>query len=303
MSDEILRLIGDGDRASGGAIPLPDAFTAVVQELLDNGDTAFETLNERIIDVLAYKEARIMATSWRAWEDFTRDILKRLIAINVVELRRNRYVLTESFTPGKRYEAFPGTSDIGFTVYSREVREKRNDNSKLLLEVNVLLSKLSRFPYADAEAVRLINEAQKILSGQLVVDKRERKNAMERERRRANDPRPPELHRKALRSGITDFARKFWDEADPDTWYTMDDIAFAWNKENPDQPPLVHSNASGPLRRITILMIEEGKLERKSVQPGHGNRRFEYRLTGEHRPLSDMIVRVRDDEMGKEYGW
>jgi hypothetical protein len=77
----IIRLVGDGvDKMSGGGIPLPDAFAAVLRHLLDAGEKATpEMLMKKITDEkkVKLKEKRIIAI-WGSWESFTDDIITQL---------------------------------------------------------------------------------------------------------------------------------------------------------------------------------------------------------------------------------
>lgn len=77
----IIRLVGDGvDKMSGGGIPLPDAFAAILRHLLDAEEKATpEMLMKKITDqkLIKHKEKRIIAI-WGSWESFTDDIITQL---------------------------------------------------------------------------------------------------------------------------------------------------------------------------------------------------------------------------------
>jgi hypothetical protein len=216
MSDEIVRLIGDGDRASGGSVPLPDAFIAVTEELLDNGPATFKTLNGIVSDVLAYKETRILACAWRTWEDFTQDILTRLTAINVIE--KNRFGLwevTDEFVPGRRYEAFPGRSSIGFTARDKATREVWNDNSGALLKLRPILTEIrERYPKANPQAVKYLMDAEEILRDDLEMRKIEEHKINRRDRKihtgiRRGDPQWRQLTGQDMPSPTKTFTAKY----------------------------------------------------------------------------------------------
>jgi hypothetical protein len=138
VSDALFRLIGDGDRHSGGAIPLPDAFAAVVNELLDHKHADQRKLNKLISDVLMYKEERVMAAAWRSWEAFTKDILTVLEEMHLIrEDKFGRYELGHEFVPGHTH-FLPGT-DIGFTGRPEADRERWNHNEMLYMALTPVL--------------------------------------------------------------------------------------------------------------------------------------------------------------------
>lgn len=295
MSDALFRLVGDGDRHSGGAIPLPEAFAVVVNHLIDHGSTGFPDLNRLVAETLAYKEERIMAAAWRSWPAFTRDILSVLEEMNLVKGNLTGWELTGEFVPNYVFR-LPGT-DIPFTGRSAADRERRHHNEILHMALTPLLTVVrdkSTFS-ASPEARKLILEAEQVLIRELQLD-REEPNIPEESRYRRLHPRKPHEVRKKLRSGMAAFARDFWVKyAVPGTWYDMIDIARKFEELNPDQPPVSnHADNMGSMRKVCGDMVRLGTLDHRTVQV-NGTRRNEYRL---HQVASDFrpgtIVQVQN---------
>lgn len=262
MTDEsqrLVRLIGNG--ATGGGLPLPVAFGAVVQELLDNGPADRETLTELVRDALAYKEKRILSAAWRTWEDFTRDILGQLCSAGVIEQVGNSsfYHLPRWFVPGQRYMVIP-VKDIGITVWDKEVRAQRERNAALRLEVRRLLTQYER---ADPTALKYLADADEALG--------------------MTGEAPPfdddsgEKPRKKFRHGMTTYFREFWKTAPVGEWFSIRDIALMWEKDNPDQPPVGEADNSGSMRKVARDMVEAGVLERRVTVIKGSTRKITYR--------------------------
>lgn len=260
MSDDALfRLVGDGDRHSGGAIPLPDAFSAAVNELLARDDADFRKLNHIISDALRYKEDRIMAAAWRSWTQFTRDILTVLEEMNLIkENQSGRWELTEQFIPEHIFY-LPGTK-IGFTGRTPEGLERRNGNEALHMALHDAVAAVKdSAAKADPEAIQFILQADKILTRELGLDIPPGPS-----RYRQHDPREPEQKHKRLRTGMTKFFRDvFWEEyAEDGKWYELADIARKFEETHPDQPKISHSgDMMGSMRKAGRDMADAGVLE------------------------------------------
>lgn len=278
MSDALFRLVGDGDRHSGGAIPLPEAFAVVVNYLIDHDSASFIQLGRLVSDTLAYKEERIMAAAWRSWAAFTRDILSVLEEMNLVRENQSEWELTGEFVPNYVFH-LPGT-DIPFTGRSAADRERRHHNETLHMAMTPLLTLVrdkSTFS-ASPEARQLILEAEQVLIRELRLDREEPKIPEESRYRRLH-PRKPHEMKKRLRSGMAAFARDFWVKyATPGTWYDMIEIARKFEELNPDHPPVSdHADNMGSMRKACNDMAGQGILNHRTVQV-NGTRRSEYRL-------------------------
>lgn len=178
MSDtfRLVRLVGDGD-ASGGGLPLPDAFTAVLQELLDHGPATTSLLTELMIDTLSYKTKRVMAT-WKSWDDFTADILDQLADTGLITWAEDdiavpdrRWQLTEKFTPGTRQVIIP-EAGIGVIVRTQAERARVNALSRVLVDARALESRVAQLR-SPSEHVQLaqvhLGKAVTALEGELLL--------------------------------------------------------------------------------------------------------------------------------------
>lgn len=288
MSDALFRLIGDGDRQSGGAIPLPDAFSTVVNELLDHGSADFRALNNLVSDALKYKEERIMAAAWRSWGSFTRDIITVLEEMNLVrEDRFSRWELTHEFVPGTMF-FLPGTK-IGFVGRKEDERTRRAHNEIVYLKLKGdlqvlqenLMVALEQAPKVNVlvrtqieTAEKLLREAEQVLTRELGLDMAEPKVT----RYKVHHPRKPHEEGKRLRKGMTAFFRdEFWvQHAQDGEWYSLTDVSEIFNMLHPDQPPINHSDLTGSMRKEGRDMVAAGKLESKWVVE-NGARKWKFR--------------------------
>lgn len=264
MSDALFRLIGDGDRHSGGAIPLPDAFAAVLNELIDHGNADHRRLNTLISDALIYKEERVMSAAWRSWPAFTSDILAVLQEMNLIrENQFSRWELTNEFVSGHMFY-LPNT-DIGFTGRSQEERDRWEANSLLHMALNpVIITLKEKAGKATPLVIKLLEEAERVLVGELKLDQPPDHKPT---RYRQRQPRKPHEEGKKLRSGMTKFFRRFWDEfAEDGRWYDLAEIGRKFEEVYPDQPRISHSgDLLGSMRKVGRDMVNEGVLESQRV--------------------------------------
>lgn len=274
MSDALFRLIGDGDRHAGGAIPLPDAFSAVVNELLAHDSADFGKLNELVSKALEYKQERVMASAWRTWPQLTRDILTVLEEMNLAkENQYGRWELTHEFV--EQYTFYlPGTK-IGFTGRSPETRERWEHNTVMHMALNpVLITMREKAANCDPLVRQLILEAEKVLQRELKLDQPPETPT----RYRVNNPRKPHEEGKRLRSGMSAFFREeFWEKhAKDDEWYALSDVAELFNELHPDQPPINRADLTGSMRKEGRDMVKAGKLDREMVIE-NGARKWKFR--------------------------
>lgn len=160
-SSRLVRLVGDSGMASGGGLPLPDAFAAVVQELLDNGPSDEAHLTQVLAHVLDYKERRIMA-AWGTWERFAGDILAQLAQSNIVTRALDRWYLGLGFADGERLVVIP-ERNIGITVYSRDERRRRNALTRARLDLKRVIAQLGDDGVADSKIHERLLEAVRLL--------------------------------------------------------------------------------------------------------------------------------------------
>lgn len=125
-------------RLTSGGIPLPDAFGAVMTQLIDSGPQSREALTRTLFDTLHYKRKRILST-WDSWEDFSRDILAQLADARLVTSDREElYFLYPDTEMGIRYNII-GEAKIGITLWDEKSRKTRDASSVLRMEVRRLL--------------------------------------------------------------------------------------------------------------------------------------------------------------------
>ncbi len=134
-----MQLIGDG----GGGLPLPLAFSTVVEEILDYDYASFERLGNVLSDALRFKEDRVLSSPFKTWAGFTEAIVEQLEAIRVIQKLNGAYFLGEAFQPGTRITAIPNT-DIWFQVRTREDRARRERDERMLMDIRVILAEYKR---------------------------------------------------------------------------------------------------------------------------------------------------------------
>lgn len=125
-NERIRRLVGDGNfGALGGGLPLPSAFRAVLQELLDGGASSTENLKQPVRTALAFKETLIMAR-WGSWYAFTHDIVTQLAGEKLISLALDgRWVLGPGFEPNKSLAVIP-EAKITVTIRTQTDRVNRD---------------------------------------------------------------------------------------------------------------------------------------------------------------------------------
>lgn len=163
MLDEqrVMWLIGGG----GSGLPLPLAFSTVVEEIIDNDYASFEVLQKRLESVLGFKEDRVLASPFRTWAGFTEGIVDQLESISVIQELGGAWFTDKGFQSGARITAIPGT-DVWFQVWTREDRARRDHAERKLMKVRQILAEfdqLSQYRDADDLAQRKLDQAQELL--------------------------------------------------------------------------------------------------------------------------------------------
>lgn len=160
-SQRLVRLVGDSGTASGGGLPLPDVFTAVVQELLDNGPQEIEALVRVVEKSMSWKKERVFAT-WKTWYGFADDVLSQLQEAGLIEPALGRWYLTLKFRAGRRLVVIP-EKDIGIVVYGQDDRVRRDALTRARLDIKRVVAQLTGDGVKDREII----EAVKVLLGLL----------------------------------------------------------------------------------------------------------------------------------------
>ncbi len=126
------RLAGTGE-GSGGGLPLPDLFSAILNELLDNGPTSSEHLTGISASTLQYKSNNVMTTwgSFKApWDALTKDALEQLASREIVSQDDDGlWCLDGKFAAGVPLVIIPagkGRKADSVTVWPKDEREMRN---------------------------------------------------------------------------------------------------------------------------------------------------------------------------------
>jgi hypothetical protein len=162
--ERIVRLVSDGSGASGGALPLPDAFAAVLRQLLENGTASYGLLAKKITDapLIKMKKNRILKI-WGTWDNFCEDIIAVLDEGGFIRtedqqglyraLGRNfrEGVSLEVISSGEVVKATGGVAGapVTVTVFGRNIHEERNEISKAVMAVNRCKGELSRMDKID----------------------------------------------------------------------------------------------------------------------------------------------------------
>lgn len=128
-TERLNRLAGSG-RGSGGGLPLPGLFAAMLNEVLDNAPVSDERMTEIASSALSFKEQAVFVT-WPSWEAFTADVLAQMESRKVIQRDGESWIAGPKLVTGQRIEIIPARPDIGSnsdgaTVWTREVREARS---------------------------------------------------------------------------------------------------------------------------------------------------------------------------------
>lgn len=151
-----VRLAGDGrDSASGGGLPLPDAFRAAEQHLLDHGVSPLADVTKTVTEAMIIKERRILSL-WGSWEAFTRDILDQLAYKKLVQrtdsfTEADLWELTANFKPGVRHTVMDNPR-IRLSVTTERIRTRENAIGRVVLELNTLSAGLRNQGFLDPES-------------------------------------------------------------------------------------------------------------------------------------------------------
>ena len=162
MTDErIVRLVSDGgsDGMSGGGFPLPDAFAAVLQQLLESGTTSYVLLAKKITDkpLIQINKDRIIAI-WKSWDAFTEDVIVTLDQGKFIRASDSRGIywdLGGAFKEGESLEvitsqevkdATDGVSStpVTVTVFDSGARAERNEIAKAVMAINKCKAEIAR---------------------------------------------------------------------------------------------------------------------------------------------------------------
>jgi hypothetical protein len=123
------RLAGSG-QGSGGGLPLPDLFSALLNEVLDSSPVTTERMTEIASSVLNFKEQAVFAT-WPSWQALTADVLAQIESRGILDREDSGWTVGPNLVTGRRLEIIParpgkGSKPDGVTVWTRAEREQRS---------------------------------------------------------------------------------------------------------------------------------------------------------------------------------
>lgn len=123
------RLAGSG-QGSGGGLPLPDLFSAQLNEVLDSAPVTTERMTEIASSVLSFKEQAVFAT-WPSWEALTADVLAQMESRKIISREDSGWTAGPNLVTGRRLEIIParpgkGSKPDGVTVWTRAERGQRS---------------------------------------------------------------------------------------------------------------------------------------------------------------------------------
>lgn len=142
----------------GGGLALPFFFSAILNELLDNGPTD----NGRLMAIVAERgvnKTKKLAETWGgSWEALTADLMNQLAHKGYVRCDGDRWMIGENFRPGVRLETIPARKGLnaadGVTVWLKEEREALDQAAK----VKMRLEQVLRQPRGKSHTQQVINE-------------------------------------------------------------------------------------------------------------------------------------------------
>ncbi len=179
----IIRLVGDGrDEMSGGGLPLPDAFGAVLEHLLDEGPASQEALAGKIISSVSFKEKRILAI-WGSWAAFTEEIIIQLGLAGLIravsrhdEGKVWHWRLSDDFREGtheivsspavSRATGGMSANPVTATVFSAATRAHRNETARLMFAVAEVQGKVAKARRMSEEMEERFREITRELEGE-----------------------------------------------------------------------------------------------------------------------------------------
>ena len=123
------RLAGSG-QGSGGGLPLPDLFSALLNEVLDSAPVTTRRMTQIASSVLSFKEQAVFAT-WPSWEALTADVLSQMESRRIISREDVGWTPGPNLATGRRVEIIParpgkGSKPDGVTVWTRAEREQRS---------------------------------------------------------------------------------------------------------------------------------------------------------------------------------
>jgi hypothetical protein len=157
----VTRLVG-GNRASGGGLPLSDAFRAICRQLMN------DPVPERLVVINVARELSLdrerVADGWGSWEKLTADLLAQLeyagMALRIATPGGDEWTLGARFRTATRMMPIPG-SNVWFAVYTQEETVQRNAAAEVrkdLAHARRILEEAGMLTPEMAEALTVFDE-------------------------------------------------------------------------------------------------------------------------------------------------
>src|SRR5215510_13145007 len=99
------KLAGNG-QGSGGGLPLPDLFAALLNEVLDAAPVTQERMTEIASSSLSFKEQAVFAT-WPSWEAFAADVVAQVESRGIISRDEDGWTAGPNLVTGRRMEIIP----------------------------------------------------------------------------------------------------------------------------------------------------------------------------------------------------
>jgi hypothetical protein len=151
--ERLHRLVGTGFDESGGGLPLPLLFAAILNRLQDAGSSSTEQLSAVVKHALNGKEARVLEIykliPGDPWQLLTKDALDQLASRQIVGLDEEGWSLGPAFRTSKPLIVVPAREGkkasraLTITVWSAVERQSLATHEHLLAEVRALTHSLN----------------------------------------------------------------------------------------------------------------------------------------------------------------
>lgn len=188
MDDEtrIVRLVGDSRRGdmSGGGLALPDAWGAVLEQLLDTGPSTLGELVDRAEQsrALRMNERRIIAI-FGSWDAFLGAVTDQLAAKEIIYQSQGLWALGPKFRTDISLTVIssdeitavtgdPSPAPSTVTVFDAKTRRQRELTDRALTSVRKCRAEIERAGSLDSKTKRLLDQLVSHLEGRQLSETR-----------------------------------------------------------------------------------------------------------------------------------
>jgi hypothetical protein len=275
--DEKIELLM-GTRSSGGGLPLPEAFGAVLSYLHDSQGASTDVLKKVIRDKrqVDFREPRVLEVCG-SWDGFSTAILDILERGEFIREEGEAWLLGERSVPGKellilRVDTSGEDRRVRVRFFGEQQRRDRNAAESFKGELEALAVRargLECLSPGDAETL-----SQYLLACAHLL----RDVLQERVSTREDEPFLPLLkppRKKKESRGVAKWYRNWIPTAG---WHTQIEAWRAWNREHPDSG--YRDPSLCPTRNAAAHMVRNGLMERRELDVNRDGAHTEYRWTG-----------------------